>query len=93
MNTNATLRNTGLLLLRLCFGGAMLTHGYPKMMKLFSGDFAFADPFGIGEMPSLILAVIGEVIAPVLLILGWNTRLAAIPAAITMGGSSFYDTR
>ena len=62
----------------------MLTHGYPKMMKLYSGDTSFADPLGIGELPSLILAVIGEVIAPIFIVLGWQTRLAAIPAAITM---------
>ncbi len=82
-------RDIALFILRCGFGGAMLTHGYPKMMKLFNGDFGFADPLGIGEMPSLILAVLGEVVAPIFLILGWKTRLAAIPAAITMGVAAF----
>lgn len=82
-------RDIALFILRCGFSGAMLTHGYPKMMKLFNGDFGFADPFGIGATPSLILAVIGEVVAPVFIILGWQTRLAAIPAAITMGVAAF----
>tara|TARA_B110000977_G_scaffold169988_1_gene220355 strand:- start:1930 stop:2307 length:378 start_codon:yes stop_codon:yes gene_type:complete len=79
----------GLLLLRLGFSGLMLTHGIPKLMKLLQGNLEFADPLGIGALPSLILTVIGEVICPLLIIIGYKTRLAAIPAAITMAVAAF----
>lgn len=79
----------GLLLLRLGFSGLMLTHGIPKLKKLLQGNLEFADPLGIGALPSLILTVIGEVICPLLIIIGYKTRLAAIPAAITMAVAAF----
>lgn len=76
--------NFGLLLLRVAFSGLMLTHGIPKLLQLISGNFEFADPIGIGATASLILAVFGEVVFPVLIIIGYKTRLAAIPVVITM---------
>ncbi len=79
----------GLLLLRLGFSGLMLTHGIPKLMNLVQGNLEFSDPLGIGAVPSLILTVIGEVICPLLIIIGYKTRLAAIPAAITMAVAAF----
>ncbi|MEH6537303.1 MAG: DoxX family protein [Psychroserpens sp.] len=77
-----------LLLLRLGFGGFLLTHGIPKINRL-SDASGFPDPLGIGAMPSLILCLIGEVIAPILLIIGFKTKWAAIPAAITMMVAAF----
>ena len=62
----------------------MLTHGLGKFNKLISGNLSFSNPIGIGEGPSLFLAVIGEFVCPILLILGFKSRLAAIPPAITM---------
>jgi putative oxidoreductase len=79
----------GLLLLRLGFSGLMLTHGIPKLMNLVEGNLEFSDPLGIGAVPSLILTVIGEVVCPILIIIGYKTRLAAIPAAITMAVAAF----
>jgi len=78
-----------LLILRLGFGGFMLTHGIPKINGLFESPIKFADPFGIGDTPTLILAIIGEVIAPIFIIIGFKTKLAAIPAAITMAVAAF----
>lgn len=78
-----------LLILRLGFGGFMLTHGIPKISRLFENPIKFADPFGIGETPTLILALIGEVIAPIFIIIGYKTKWAAIPAAITMAIAAF----
>lgn len=88
MNTSPNY-NLGLLLLRLGFGGMMLTHGIPKMMKMLSGDFSFGDPIGIGEPASLVLAVLGEVVFPILVIIGFKTRLSAIPVIITMAVAAF----
>ncbi|WP_047545727.1 DoxX family protein [Psychroserpens sp. Hel_I_66] len=77
-----------LLLLRVGFGGFMLTHGIPKISKL-SDPSTFPDPLGIGALPSLILCLIGEVIAPILIIIGFKTKWAAIPAALTMLVAAF----
>jgi putative oxidoreductase len=77
-----------LLLLRVGFGGLMLTHGIPKLERLSNPD-GFPDPLGVGSTTSLILVLIGEVIAPVLIMIGFKTKLAAIPAAITMAVAAF----
>lgn len=80
--------DVALLLLRLGFGGFMLTHGIPKISML-SDPSQFGDPIGLGTTVSLILCLIGEVVAPILLIIGFKTKWAAIPAAITMLVAAF----
>lgn len=79
----------GLAFFRIAISGMMLTHGIPKLQKLLAGDFEFGDPIGIGAAPSLFLTVIGEFLCPVLIIIGYKTRLASIPAAITMFVAAF----
>lgn len=74
----------GLLILRLFFGAAMLTHGYPKLQRVLDGNFQFGDPLGVGPEVSLILAVFAELICSALLIVGALTRLATIPLIVTM---------
>ncbi|WP_282075545.1 DoxX family protein [Maribacter aquivivus] len=86
---NTLLKDIGLAFFRIAISAMMLTHGLPKFQKLISGDFKFADPFGIGETPSLFLAVIGEFICPILIIIGFKSRLAAVPVAITMAVAAF----
>lgn len=88
------LKNSGhdfsLLTLRLAAGGLMLIHGLPKLMKFFShGEIQFADPIGIGATPSLVLAVFSEVLCSLALMIGYKTRLFAIPLAITMIVAAF----
>ncbi|HRW76244.1 MAG: DoxX family protein [Lewinellaceae bacterium] len=75
-----------LLGLRLAFGCQMLAfHGWGKATKLLTGDpTAFADPFGWGPVPSLVLTVFAEGLCALLLILGLFTRWAAVPLIITM---------
>lgn len=74
-----------LLAVRLCVGASMITHGWPKLMKLF-GDEAinFPDPLGVGMIASLVLTVFAEVICSVFIALGLWTRAFAIPLFITM---------
>ncbi|KGK28891.1 DoxX family protein [Cellulophaga baltica] len=80
----------GLALLRIVPSVMMITiHGIPKFQNLIAGKMKFSDPIGIGEAPSLFLAVIGELVCPILIILGFKTRWAALPAAITMGVAAF----
>ena len=74
----------GLLLLRVGFSVGLMTHGYGKFMKVIQGNFEFGDPIGIGPTFSLILASIGEFIAPILILIGWKTRIASLFPIITM---------
>lgn len=79
----------GLALLRVSASAMMLSHGIPKFQKLISGDFKFGDPIGIGETPSLFLTVLAEFLCPILIIIGFKTRWAAIPVIITMAVATF----
>lgn len=83
--TKETVWDITLLITRLGSSTLMLTHGWPKLMKLIEGgEIKFADPLGIGEMPSLVLTTFAEVLCAVLVGIGLKTRLAAIPLLITM---------
>ncbi|RSK40292.1 DoxX family protein [Mangrovimonas spongiae] len=86
MNKNFT--DLALAILRIGFSGMMLTHGIPKISML-SDPSSFGDPLGVGPTVSLILTLIGEVLAPIMIIIGFKTKLAAIPAAITMAVAAF----
>lgn len=80
----------GALLLRLGFGGLMLTHGIPKMIEVFNGNLEVAgDPLGVGALLTSILVIIGEVVSPLLIIVGYKVRFTAIPAIITMAVAAF----
>ena len=80
-----------LLILRVGSGAMMLTHGIPKVMRLFSGnEIKFADPFGLGPIVSLVLAASAEVICAVLIMVGFKTRFAVVPLIITMLTAAFY---
>ena len=80
----------GLLLLRITGAGLMLTHGVPKLGRLFAeGPIEFGDPIGIGPGPSLFLAVIAEFLCAVLVLIGFKTRWATIPVIITMAVAAF----
>ncbi len=79
-----------LLLVRLASGAFMLTHGYPKLMRLLDGRAeGFPDPLGLGSLLSLILAVGAEVIGSVLIMLGVFTRFAAFSLIFTMVVAAF----
>ncbi|MFV0506726.1 MAG: DoxX family protein [Bacteroidales bacterium] len=81
---SSAVQDIWLLILRVGAGGAMLTHGIPKFLQVVGGNFKFADPFGIGSTPSLLLAAGAEFFCSVLVILGIYTRWTSIPVAITM---------
>lgn len=79
-----------LLLLRIAAGGFMMTHGIGKFVKLFGeSPIQFADPIGIGATASLALTVFSEVFCSIFLIIGFATRLSAIPLLITMLVAAF----
>ena len=88
---NSFLKDAGILLIRLLAGGMMLTHGIPKINRLFGeGPIKFSDPFGLGPEISLTLAVIAEVGCAALVIVGFKTKWATIPLMITMLTAAFY---
>ena len=87
INNSAT--HLGLLFLRLAAGGFMLTHGLPKLQKIFSGDMAFGDPLGLGPEVSLVMVVFSEFVCAILVMLGLGTRLAVVPLIVTMLVAAF----
>ncbi|MBS1538164.1 MAG: DoxX family protein [Bacteroidetes bacterium] len=91
----STLRNDrfvdiAILIMRIWIGCFMLTHGTPKLMKLFSDvPIQFADPIGIGIYFSFILAVFAEFFCSCFLILGLASRASLIPLIINMSVAGF----
>ncbi|GMN05085.1 DoxX family protein [Croceitalea sp. MTPC5] len=86
----AGIQHLGLALLRIVPSAIMaFVHGLPKLQNLLNGNFEFPNPIGIGAAPSLFLTVIGEFVAPILIIIGFKTRIAAVPALITMLVAAF----
>lgn len=77
-------RDAGLLLLRAGVGGMMLVHGIPKALSFGERAARFPDPLGVSHELSLVLAIFGEVVCSLLMVVGLGTRLAAIPFAFTM---------
>tara|TARA_R110002073_G_scaffold138424_2_gene288035 strand:+ start:6039 stop:6416 length:378 start_codon:yes stop_codon:yes gene_type:complete len=79
-----------LAILRIGTSTLMLTHGIPKIERLFAETIKFGDPLGVGASTSLTLAIIGEVIAPIFIIFGFRTKLAAIFPIATMLVAFFF---
>jgi putative oxidoreductase len=78
--TNADL---GRLLLRLALGGLILFHG---VAKLTGGIDPIAGMVTAMGLPAFVAygVYVGEVVAPVLLIVGWFSRIAALLIATNM---------
>lgn len=76
--------DTGLLLLRVGAGLMMAGHGWGKVADLLAGRSDFADPIGIGPVPSLALAAFAEFACALAVVAGFKTRFAAVPVVITM---------
>jgi putative oxidoreductase len=87
--SNKFIESIWMLVLRICSGAFMLTHGIPKFNKILDGDWSFADPLGVGEEISLLLAVFAEVLGAALLMLGLFTRPAALILSATMAVAAF----
>ncbi|MDR2099464.1 MAG: DoxX family protein [Campylobacteraceae bacterium] len=82
IGTYANSSNIGKLILRLLVGGLMLAHGISKLggidgIKGMLSASIFPEFFAYG-------VYVGEILAPLLLIVGFKTRLAALVLAINM---------
>lgn len=74
-----------LLVIRIFVGFAMLSHGFPKLQLLFSGEeIKFFDFLGLGPKISLVLTVFAEFVCSIFIILGLFTRFAVFFLVITM---------
>jgi len=73
----------GLLLLRLSLGILMLFHGVAKIERGVGGIQKLLERH---ELPGILAyaVFIGEIVAPLMLLLGYRTRIAAILFAVTM---------
>jgi putative oxidoreductase len=77
-------------ILRICIAAFMITHGWPKLLRLLEGgEIQFGDPIGLGPTLSLILVVFAEFFCSVLIGIGLGTRLASIPLIFTMLVAAF----
>lgn len=83
VNRMLTHEDFGKFLLRLAVGGLMLFHG---LHKLFAGIDGISGMLVAKGLPGFIAygVLVGEVIAPCLIILGILTRPAALVLAFTM---------
>ena len=72
----------GYLIIRVCFGLMLATHGWSKVSHFNEYAAQFANPFGLGERTSLILTIFAEFVCAILIALGFFTRLASIPVVI-----------
>lgn len=81
----------GLLILRVGICVFMINHGYGKFQMVQAGEFdKFPDPWNmLGNKWSLVLAMTAEFICPMLIAIGFLTRLAVIPPIIAMGTAAF----
>ena len=79
-----------LLLLRIYYGLALfLLHGKGKLEAFSTMRTTFYDPLGVGNGTSYFLALIGEVVFPVLIVLGLFTRLAALGSTFGLSVAFF----
>jgi putative oxidoreductase len=80
----------GLLVARLAAGGLLVhLHGWGKLVSFAERAATFPDPLGIGSRYSMMGAIAGEVVVPLLVAAGLATRLAAVPPAFTMAVAAF----
>ncbi len=73
------------LLLRVVLGVVVLLHGIYKLQNPMAIDFV-AGAFASAGLPGALayLIYIGEVVAPIMLIVGYQTKIASLLVAITM---------
>jgi len=85
MNLSSLNADTGKLIVRLTVGGLMLFHGIAKIMHPASLDFIGGMLSANGLPGILAYAVyIGEVVAPLMVIAGYQSRVGGLLMAINM---------
>jgi putative oxidoreductase len=79
-------RDLASLILRLTGGGLILFHGVPKLLGLPDSIGWMSGPLAAHHLPSFLAygVLVGEVVAPVLLILGFYARIGALLVVVNM---------
>jgi putative oxidoreductase len=77
------MEDTGKLILRLTVGGLIIFHG---ISKIIHGVAWMSGPLGAAHLPFFIAygVYVGEVVAPIFIILGLWTRVASLVVAVNM---------
>lgn len=89
--SNPLLVDIVLLIIRIFVGFAMLSHGFPKLQILFSGEeIKFYEFLWMGPKSSLILAVFAEFVCSIFIILGLFTRFAVFFLVIAMAVAGLF---
>jgi len=85
MNLNSLNADAGLLIIRLTVAGMMLFHGVSKLLHPASLDYIGGMLSGF-SLPSVLAygVYIGEVVAPLMIIAGFKTRVAGLIIVINM---------
>lgn len=79
IHTHPRVNDFILLVVRLFIGFGMISHGFPKIMKLSSGEpVEFYNFLGLGSEFTLGLCIFVEVVCSIFIILGLFTRGALI---------------
>lgn len=75
--------NTGKLILRMMLGGMMLFHGIDKALH---GVAFIKGMLKVHHLPEVLVygVYVGEILAPIFLIIGWHSRVWAGVIAINM---------
>lgn len=83
--SNAAISDIVILVTRIFVGFAMLSHGFPKLQQLLSGEeIQFYSFLWLSPKATLILAVFTEFVCSIFIILGLFTRFALFFLIITM---------
>lgn len=73
----------GKLILRLCVGGLMLFHGIFKLQYGIDGVSGLLESKGLPTFMAYGVYV-GEILAPILILIGYQVRIAALVEIFTM---------
>lgn len=76
-------QDLGKLILRLCVGGLMLFHGIFKLQHGIDGVSGLLESQGLPTFMAYGV-YIGEILAPLLILIGYQVRLAALVEIFTM---------